>query len=60
MRPRGVGLSVGLLAISLLIGSQYIEGLRTVQILGLFASGVLFGVSMVSLIIALKAMRNKA
>jgi hypothetical protein len=60
MKPKGVGLSVTLMAISLLVGWQYIEGLRTVQVLGLFASGALFGVSMVSLIISLKAMRNKA
>jgi hypothetical protein len=59
MKPKGVGLSVALMTISLVVGWQYIEGLRTVQILGLFASGVLFGVSMVSLIIAVKAMRAK-
>jgi hypothetical protein len=60
MKRKGLGMLVLLMMISLIGWTQFSESVRTVQVLGLFASGVLFGVAMSGIIIALKTNRTSA
>jgi hypothetical protein len=55
MKQKGLGMSVLLMVISLLGWTQFSESVRTVQVLGLFASGALFGVALARLILAARA-----
>jgi len=60
MNNKGVGATVAVMVIFAAIGlTQFTENVRTVQILGLFASGAVFGVALGALITAFKAKRIK-
>lgn len=51
--------NIGFMAIFGLVGlTRFTEDVRTVQVLGLFASGALFGMALASLIMEIKAKRT--
>jgi hypothetical protein len=60
MNIKVVGSNVALMILFSAIGlTQFTENVRNVQILGLFASGALFGVSLTTIIAALRARRKQ-
>ena len=59
MKPKSVWPSVAVMLVFAFIGlTQYIENVRAVQVLGLFASGMLAGVSLSLIIAAVKGSRK--
>lgn len=59
MKPKAVWPNVAVMLLFVVIGfTQYTEGVRTVQVLGLFASGMVAGVSLSLIIAAVKGSRK--
>jgi ABC-type uncharacterized transport system permease subunit len=60
MNFKVVGSNVAMMIVFAAIGlTQFTENVRNVQILGLFASGAVFGVSFATIIAALRARRKE-
>ena len=61
MNTRLIGMNIALMVIFGAVGlSMFTENMRTVQIVGLFSSGVVFGVSLAAIISALKSKQTRA
>jgi MFS-type transporter involved in bile tolerance (Atg22 family) len=61
MRPQRLGVHIAMLLIFAAIGlTQFTENVRTVQILGLFACGMVVGVSFSGIVNALKERKKAA
>ncbi len=59
MRPKAVWRNVAVMLLFVIIGfTQYTEGVRAVQVLGLFASGMVAGVSLSLIIASIKGSRK--
>lgn len=60
MKMKLVGLNVALMAVFGVLGlTQFTENVRTVQVLGLFASGIVVGAAWTRIVTALTAKRSK-
>ena len=60
MKMKLVGINIALIAIFGVLGlTQFSENVRTVQVLGLFASGVVVGAAWTRIVVTLTAKRNK-
>ena len=61
MNMKLIGTNIALMVVFGAVGlTQFTENVRTVQIVGLFASGAVFGVSLASIISALRTKQTKA
>jgi ABC-type uncharacterized transport system permease subunit len=59
MKPRSIWGNVAIMIVFAAVGlTEFTENVRTVQILGLFASGMVCGVSLAMIVAALRAKRN--
>ena len=60
MKMKLVGLNVALIIVFGVLGlTQFTENVRTVQVFGLFASGVVVGAAWTRIVAALTAKKNK-
>ena len=59
MKSRSMGTSIALIIVFGIAGlTQFTENVRTVQVLGLFASGAVIGASLATMIAAVRAKRK--
>jgi hypothetical protein len=59
MKMKLVGRNVALMAVFGVLGlTQFTENVRTVQVLGLFASGIVVGAAWTRIVVALTAKKN--
>jgi hypothetical protein len=61
MNKKRIGSNIALMAVFIAVPlTLFTENVRTVQILGLFASGAVFGASLTAIITAIKARQTTA
>ncbi len=61
MSTKFVGTNIALMLVFAVAGlTQFTENVRTVQVIGLFASGAVFGVALGTISMAIKARQKKA